>query len=216
MGRYSYLFFASIIFLSSCGENQEKNDIARTSSSFEKSACDIPQKIISIDRNHVYDLSGYADEGGGDPFCLFDENAFVDPKNENKSAENFIPVSNPQPGKHPRIYFPGNMGSRIVADLMVPFRLSEVYLYDKSLSSDSVWIYTGDMRHWKLKAALETRRDPGSWGWRKFLLDDSSQFVMIRFSSWESNITEMVLYGCPYHAIPVTSTYAGTGFPGKR
>jgi len=217
MNRFYWLFFGVAVLLSSCGGAKRAKEIASTIAQIEKMPCTDPQKIISIDREHVYDLSGYADEGDGDPFRLFDENAFVDPRTESKFSENYIPVSNPQPKEHPQIYFSKNTGSRIVTDLRVPFRLSDVYIYDKSLSSDSVWIYTGDMKHWKLKAALETRREPGAWGWRKFSIDDSSQFVMIRFSSWESNITEMVLYGCPYKTIPllIPPGYSGPRLPKK-
>ncbi|HLK27455.1 MAG TPA: hypothetical protein VKT28_02655 [Puia sp.] len=174
-----------------------------------KPVCNSPQKI-KVFKENVYDLSGYDDEGGGKPFNLFDENDYVDPRSENKLAENYIPITNAQPTIHPTIYFPLNKGSRIVADLKVPYRLSDVYVYDRSYKSDSVWIYTGNMLHWKLKAAFLTRENAGMWGWRKFSLDDSSQYVMIRFSSYETGITEMVLYGCPYQNVPeVPAQYNG-------
>ena len=174
------------------------------------SPCRAPQKITSIYRENVYDLSGYAGGGGGDPFNLFDENAYVDPRYE-KTGDMYIPSTNPQPTVHPFIYFPLHKGSRIVTDLQVPYQLTEVYVYDHSQSNDSVWIYTGDMLHWKLKAGFETRTDPGLWGWRKFSLDDSAQYVMIRFSSYETNITEMVLYGCPYQEPPAPPKYQDQG-----
>ncbi len=73
------------------------------------------------------------------------------------------------------------------------------------------------MLHWKLKAAFTTKGNAGMWGWRKFSLDDSSQYVMIRFSSYETAVTEMVLYGVPYKALPAPSSgdYAGKRFSKK-
>ncbi|HEX4850705.1 MAG TPA: hypothetical protein VFV08_07865, partial [Puia sp.] len=158
------------------------------------SGCSEPQKI-PVEKMNVYDLSGYADEGGGDPFNLFDENAYVDPRYERK-GDNFIPVTNCQPRNHPGIYFPANRGSRIVVDLLNPYRITDIFLYDRSQSADSVWLYTGDMNQWKLKSAFETKSEPGAWGWRRFSLEDSSRYFMIRFNSYQTQITEAVLYGC--------------------
>jgi hypothetical protein len=163
--------------------------------------CSPAQKITSIYRDHVYDLSGYAD-GNGNPFNLFDENALVDPGSPSDGANNYIPQTNPQPLQHQAIYFPEQKGNRIVADLLVPYKLTQIYIYDRSHDEDSVWVYTGDMRHWRLRAAFESLGNPGQWGWRKFSILDSSRFIMIRFSSYETNITEAVLYGCPYGPLP--------------
>jgi len=171
--------------------------------------CGRPVKITTINPEDVYDLSGYADESGGKPFNLFDENAFVDPRDE-KKGDNYIPTTNPQPLLRPAIYFPLKRGNRIVTDLRVPFRLSEIYLYDRSTVNDSVYIYTGDMLHWKLKAAFETRSDPGMWGWRKFQIDDSARYFMIVFNSYLSNITEAVPYGCPCAEFPRNSPDTNT------
>ncbi|PWT73236.1 MAG: hypothetical protein C5B59_13860 [Bacteroidetes bacterium] len=173
------------------------------------SACSHPEKV-PIQKLNVYDLSGYADEGGGDPYKLFDENAYVDPRYE-KPGENYIPTTNCQPTKQPAIYFPIKKGSRIVVDLLTSYRLSEIYLYDRSLSSDSVWIYTGNMNHWSLKCALETKSEPGAWGWRRFTLDDSARYVMFRFNSYQTKITEAVLYGCSIGILPETPRDPKTG-----
>ncbi len=160
---------------------------------------------IPVNKSDVYDLEGYADEGGGDPYKLFDENAFTDPGNDNKSPGNFIPVTNPQPTQHPEIYCTPGRGNRIVANLRTSYQLKEVYLYDRSHTADSVWIYTGKMNQWKQKAAFITQTDPGLWGWRKFTIEDSTQLIMIRFSSFETAITEMVLYGNPgTQSVPVS------------
>ncbi len=155
-----------------------------------------PQKI-NITKDAVFDLEGYADEGGGDPFKLFDENSFSDPLHESGSSTDFIPVTNPQPTIHPDIYFKPGRGNRIVTRLPGNCLLKEIYLYDRSHNGDSIWLYTGSMNHWKMQAAFISRSDPGQWGWRKFTLDDSSRFVLIRFSSFETAITEMVIYGFP-------------------
>jgi hypothetical protein len=192
------IFFIIIIICFSCRNNSQ--------TAFKNAS----QKII-VYKDYVYDLSGYEDEGGGKPFNLVDENAYVDPRAENKSSDNYIPVTNLQPTNHPAIYFPSNKGNRIVTDLQIPYKLSEVYLYDHSYHSDSVWIYTGDMLHWKLKVAFVTKGITGMWGWRRFSLDDSSQYVMIRFSDYETAITEMVLYGSAYKPIPAAQSYVYNG-----
>jgi hypothetical protein len=172
--------------------------------------CGDPQKITAIYRENVYDLSGYAN-GAGDPFNLFDENAYVDPRSDSGPGSGYLPVTDPQPKRRPSIYFQLGRGNRIVTDLEVSYRLTEVYIYDRSRVADSVWIYTGDMQHWKLKAAFLSSTNGPVGGWRKFSLDDSSRYLMICFSSYETAITEMVLYGCPYGAVPPAPAYAYNG-----
>src|SRR5450432_66743 len=166
----------------------------------------LPEKI-SISRNQVYDLSGYASHGGGNPFNLFDENAFVDPRYE-KNMDAFVPVTNCQPTIHPAIYFNKSEGNRIVVDLKIPYSVKEIYFYDRSLVSDSCWIYTGGLKKWKKVSSFSTSSQPGSWGWKKISLDENTRFVMIRFSSYESAITEMVFYGIPDREIPATDDFA--------
>ena len=183
------LFF--IFLLNACGNAfREKGSLPATG---------IQKIIISPDR--VFDLSGYAGGGGGNPFQLFDENAYVDPRYE-KGGEAFIPVTNCQPKIHPSIYFHGAEGNRLVVDLKIPYGIREIYLYDRSRTADSCWIYTGNLKKWKQVAAYVTISQSGSWGWKKFTLEEVSRFVMIRFSSYETNITEMVLYGNPLQPQP--------------
>ncbi len=155
----------------------------------------VPQKI-RLSRSQVFDLSGYSFGGGGNPFNLFDENAFVDPRNE-KPGEGIIPVTNCQPTIHPSIYFHGSTGNRIVADLQIPWRVSEIYICDRSHTADSLWIYTGNLKKWKKVFSYQTVSGSGSWGWKKIIVGEESRFLMIRFSSYESAITEMVIYGTP-------------------
>jgi hypothetical protein len=167
----------------------------------KKSARSGLQKIV-IRPDQVFDLSGYAGSGGGNPFNLFDENAYVDPRYE-KSGDVFLPVTNCQPTLHPEIYFHGKEGSRIVVDLKIPIDLREIYFYDRSPSADSCWIYTGSLKKWKNVAALVTTAEIGGWGWKKISLEEQTRFVMVRFSSYETNITEMVFYGLPGETISV-------------
>jgi hypothetical protein len=171
---------------------------------------------IAISRNQVYDLSGYAGNGGGNPYNLFDENAFVDPRYE-KNMDVFVPVTNCQPTLHPAIYFNKSEGSRIVVDLKVPYSIKEIYLYDRSRVADSCWIYTGELKKWKKISSFTTVSQTGSWGWKKISLEEDTRFVMIRFSSYESAITEMVLYGIPGKEIPAGDDFAGhKGFTQTR
>src|SRR5580704_13053869 len=121
MQKYPYiLFLACSISCKNMRETLSANPV-----------CPVPQKIM-VYKENVYDLSGYENGGGGKPYNLFDENAYVDPRTENKYAANYIPVTDPQPRIHPDIYFPLNRGSRIVTDLRVPYKLSEIYIYDRS------------------------------------------------------------------------------------
>lgn len=187
----SRILFSALVFCFSCG-NRLKNGEQPVQEKIRK---------IQISRDQVYDLSGYADEGGGNPYNLFDENAYVDPRYP-PEGEPYVPVTNCQPVRHPDIYFPAGRGSRIVIDLLVPYSLKEVYLYDRSAVNDSVWIYSGSMKKWKQVAALETQSYSGAWGWKKFSIAVPSRFLMIRFSSYQTNITEMVLYGIPLQILP--------------
>lgn len=193
---YSCLF---LFLVSSCRDVPRSKDTS--------TACTTPQKITAIYKDFVYDLSGYQNSGGSTPFNLFDENNFFDPKN----GITGFPETSPHPLRNADIFFPKNRGSRIVVDLRVPYKLGEIYLYDRSDAVDTVWIYTGNMADWKLKATVVTRGEASAWGWRKFALDDSSQFVQLRFNSYEANITEVVLYGCPLQAVPPAPTYAYDG-----
>ncbi|HLZ86600.1 MAG TPA: hypothetical protein VKQ52_05155, partial [Puia sp.] len=207
-----YLFF--LLVASTCLSCRNSGPERLTPTAF----CRHPKKIV-VYKENVYDLNGYADEGGGDPFRLFDENDGVDPGNEPDAADG--PHTNPQPTLQPAIYFPPGKGNRIVIDLQTTYRLAAVYLYDRSRSPDSVWIYTGDMLHWKQKAAFTAISWFTSSCWRKFPVGDSSRYVLIRFSSPKTNITEMVLYGSPDGAVPPPPSHpsgapAFTGKPMKE
>jgi hypothetical protein len=173
------------LFLLSC-----RNKIQQKSSSSPQ-----PEKI-TITRDQVYDLSGYSGNGGGNPFALFDENAFVDPRYD-KGPDVYIPTTDCQPRIHPEIYFSKTRGSRIVIDLKTPRNIREIYLYDHSNVSDSCWIYAGSFKKWKAVAAFTTVSSPTSWGWKKILLAEDTRLIMIRFSSYQTDISEMVLYGMP-------------------
>jgi hypothetical protein len=162
---------------------------------------------ISIRPEQVFDLSGYAGGGGGNPYNLFDENAVVDPRYD-KPPDGLLPVSNCQPTIHPAIYFHGKEGNRIVTDLRIPYTLKEIYYYDRSRTADSCWIYTGSLKKWKTVAAFVTGSVTGSNGWKKINLDEQTRFVMIRFSSYETAITEMVLYGIPGTALPPPTDFS--------
>ena len=177
------LFVSTVVCLSFLSCNQPTVRVNRETARITK---------IPVSPLRVYDLSGYAGSGGGHPYNLFDENSFVDPRYE-RATDAFVPVTGCQPTRHPSIYF--RNGSRIVADLEANCGLREIWVYDHSLASDSFWIYTGDLKNWKLAAASVTVSQPGGWGWKKFMLDEISRFVMIRFSSYQSDLREMVLYG---------------------
>jgi hypothetical protein len=162
---------------------------------------------ISISRDQVYDLSGYSGSGGSSPYNLFDENAYVDPRNE-KPGDTYIPVTNCQPVYNSSIYFGGGRGNRIVIDLKIPYSLREIYLYDRSRVGDSCLIYTGELKNWKQTASYQTTSDIGRWGWKKISLNEKTRFVMIRFSSYETAITEMVFYGLPLLPIQPAADYS--------
>ncbi|MBC7851598.1 MAG: hypothetical protein H7Y31_17770 [Chitinophagaceae bacterium] len=175
--------------------------------------CTSPQKITAIYKDYVYDLNGYEGIAGNSAFNLFDENAFVDPK----KGGDFHPATNPNPILANSFYWPKGRGNRIVVDLRVPYKISEVYIYDMARQADSIWIYTGTMNNWKLKAAITTKGDMTQWGWRRLPIEDSTQYIMIRLNSWEASVTEAVFYGCPYSDPPKApaAEYAGERLPAK-
>jgi hypothetical protein len=186
------LFF---IFFAACSSSTNERKRADTR---------LIQKI-SIQPEQVYDLSGYAGGGGGNPYSLFDENAVVDPRYD-RSPDGFVPITNCQPTIHPAIYFHGREGNRIVVDLKSPYALREIYYYDRSQTADSCWICTGRLQKWKTVSAFVTGSATGTGGWRKISLNEETRFLMIRFSSYETAITEMVLYGFPSGIIPAPDT----------
>lgn len=167
-----------------------------------KRSSDITSEIhkIPIMPDQVFDLSGYAGVGNGNPYNLFDENAFVDPRNE-KFTNAYIPVTNCQPASHPAIYFHGSEGNRIVIDLKQSYSIKEIWLYDHSGTADSCWIYVGSMKAWRKISSFVTASELGERGWKKISLDESSRFAMIRFSNYETNISEMVIYGSPLRPV---------------
>lgn len=156
-------------------------------------------KITGITKDDVFDLSGSEGSGNGDPMKLFDENA--DPANGASSDPKTNPLPNPLMG----IYYPPGKGLRIVADLHDIYALSDLYIYDRSLATDSVWLYTGDMHHWKQVAAYATGGNAAAWGWRNFPVKQSSRFIMIRFNSAKPVISELVMYGNIQQKIPAVA-----------
>jgi hypothetical protein len=160
-------------------------------------------KITGISRDFVYDLSGSEAGGLGDAMKLFDENC--DPKNDPSCA----PFTSPLPTLGADKFFPKEKGLRIVVDLQGIYDLNELYWYDKSPDSDSAWFYTGDMRHWELAAAARTAGSPGGWGWKTFHLQAQSRYVMLRFNSKKSVLTEIALYGRRKQKIPPEAASGG-------
>lgn len=208
---YAQLLFASIaLLLAGCGGGGTPS--VKSATIQPGAACKSPQKITAIYPENVYDLSGYADVTGPSAFALFDESSIADPK----SNSDFKPITNPHP-QHGSFTFFRDYGSRIVVDLRVSYKMSEIYLYDRSRYSDTVWIYTGDMKNWKLKAKFATTGDPMMWGWRRFAVSDSTQYVMFRFRSQEAEISEAVMYGCAYAEPPPRppTQYSGPRLPPK-
>ncbi|MEO6314023.1 MAG: hypothetical protein ABIU63_03185 [Chitinophagaceae bacterium] len=146
-------------------------------------------RITGITKDDVYDLSGSEGSGNGDPMKLFDEDA--DPAN----GSTVHPNSQPLPNSLMGIYYPPGKGLRIVADLHDRYKLSDFYIYDKALASDSVWLYTGEMNNWTLVAGYATGGNAAAWGWKNFSVNQVTRYVMIRFNSAKSVISEWVLYG---------------------
>jgi hypothetical protein len=186
-------FLASFLLLIYCCACRQPSSKKETGAVLQK---------ITITPDQVFDLSGYSGAGGGNPWLLFDENVFVDPRYE-KTGDLFHPVTNCQPTIHPAIYFHGTEGNRIVADLKIIYDLKEIWYYDRSHTSDSCWIYTGSLKKWRKAAAFMTTAESSSRGWKKISIDEPTRYVMIRFSSYESDISEMVFYGIPREKLPV-------------
>ena len=206
---HSFLLLVALCVLIVSCKNSSSSETAPA-----KPVCKTPQQIRGIYKQFVYDLSGYESSGGGSAFNLFDENAFSAPKTGVKD----IPTKGVHPIRNPNIYFRHGKGNKIVVDLRIPYKLSEVYLYDGSTTPDTVWIYTGDMSNWKLKLKMVTTGESTSWGWKKFTLSDTSRYLQFRFNSQYADIKEAVLYGCPLQEVPpppVTGGYDGPRLPKK-
>jgi hypothetical protein len=156
-------------------------------------------KITGIGYNDVFDLSGSEASGYGNPMNLFDENA--DPANGLVSHPHTSPLPNSKMG----IFYPPGKGLRIVADLHDNYGLSDFYIYDQSLASDSVWLYTGAMNNWTLVAAYASAGNPAAWGWQHFRLAQDARYVMIRFNSAKPVISEWVMYGNLRQKLPADS-----------
>ncbi|HEY8733193.1 MAG TPA: hypothetical protein VIL90_01425, partial [Puia sp.] len=197
MNKNAKALLCIVFSCSSCGQSVHTKNMT-AESELQK---------INITRSQVFDLSGYSVSGGGNPFNLFDENSVVDPRHE-ITGDAFIPVTNCQPSIHPAIYFHGKTGSRIVIDLKIQYRIREIYFYDRSVTPDSCWIYTGNLKKWKKISSFLSVARSGEWGWKKITVDEESRFVMIRFSSYETVITEMVLYGIPLQPIPPADDFS--------
>ena len=199
--RIHYASGLLFVFLGlACRHSHQKTSVAGREDGIQK---------IAVNTNQVFDLSGYAGGGGGNPFDLFDENALVDPHNETV-AESYIPVTNCQPTIHPAIYFRGSEGNRIVVDFKIPYSVREIWLYDRSTSADSCWIYAGSLNNWRKISSFTTAV---ARGWKKISVNEESRFVMIRFSSYETTITEMVMYGIPRKpAVPIENLSTSKGF----
>ncbi len=146
-------------------------------------------RIASPGRDFVYDLSGSEASGLGNAMNLFDENC--DPR----SNPSVNPHTSPLPVVAPDKFFPKGKGLRIVIDLRGIYSLTDLYWYDKAIESDSVWLYSGDMLHWKQEVAYCTAGSPAGWGWKAFRLNSNSRYLMLRFNSKKSVLTEMTLYG---------------------
>ncbi|HUR10200.1 MAG TPA: hypothetical protein VM012_02455 [Flavitalea sp.] len=207
-------YYGILLFFSCAGRSGDlQYQLIAGNTATATANCTTPRKITGIHPEDVYDLSAYESVGGNSAFNLFDENGSSDPAiGKGKDA-----VTSPHPFRDPEIYFPKNIGSRIVIDLKIPYQLKEIYLYDRSQKQDSVWIYTGTMKEWKLKAAFRT--SDGDFGWRKAIVEDSTRFLMIRFASVAADIREMVLYGCALAPVPPEKkeeNYTGVRLPAKK
>lgn len=207
----TWLTFVALVALTACGNNADQV-LAKGAGAVKPYNCTTPQKITAIYPEYVYDLSGYADVTGPEAYALFDESSIADPRTQS----DFRPITSPHPQSGSPTYF-RDYGSQIVVDLRVPYKLSEIYLFDRARNSDSVWIYTGTMKNWKLKAAFATTGDPTMWGWRKFNISDSTRFIKYKFRTHESDITEAVMYGCAYETPPPPppTEYTGPRLPPK-
>lgn len=156
-------------------------------------------KITGISRDFMYDLSGSEAAGLGDAMKLFDETD--DPRSHPFNT----PSTSPLPTLGGDKFFPKGKGLRIVIDLRGVYALDELYWFDKSLESDSVWLYTGDMQHWSPAVAYKTVGSPDGWRWQVFPLHAQSRYVMVRFNSRKSVITEMALYGRRQKSVAVNA-----------
>lgn len=184
-----------------------------TISWYNKPAATIPattaKKITTITATDLYDLSGSEASGYSNPFKLFDEDC--DPATNPEK----IPATNPLPSSKVFIFYPQGKGHRIVIDLKAMHHIDALYWYDKAFESDSIWLYTGTMKNWKQAVAYKTG-SPATWGWKQFTINSDTRYLMIRFNSYKSVISEMVLYGNAKEALQNKAAVKGISTPPVR
>lgn len=148
------------------------------------------QPIRNIGAHQIYDLSGSQASGGSDWLKLFDEPG--DPKN---GIPGTTPVTDPLPPKGIDIFYPEHKGLQVVIDLQTIHHITDLYIYERGFESDSLWIYTGNMNEWKLAFKFLTTGKSVNWGWKNTSVNIDSRYLMLRFSSNKSTITELTIYG---------------------
>jgi hypothetical protein len=137
----------------------------------------------------LYDLNGAEASGGANPKNLFDEH--TDPGHGQPGN----PRTNPLPVSKYDIFFPPGKGYRILIDLQDVYKLTDIFLYDRAFEKDSAWIYQGDFSHWQPVIGMATAGSNTAWGWRRFSVNTSARFLLLRFNSYNAVISEMAMYG---------------------
>lgn len=193
--KFSYLILIPCFFTFSCSNAQIETIPAENKGTLQ---CDQPAKIEGITADQVYDLAGYKDVNGGDPFFLFDESANLDPLNGVLGKPN----TDPHPKSGGATYFRPGVGSQIVLDLETEYDINTIFLYDNSSAGDSVTIYSGTPMNWVKHASFLTNSSSfNSGNWKQIDIQINTRLVMIQFSG-PARITEMILYGCRTGAEP--------------
>ncbi len=187
--KYSTFTVFAILLLISCGNAQTEVMPVMSTGNIE---CDQPAKITAIYREWVYDLSGYRDVAGGDPFFLFDENDKVDPLN---NITNYKPSTDPHPRVGGDMYFKKGIGSRIVVDLGTEYDIAHIFLMDAASTADSIYIYAGSLQDPVTVAAFTANGRMSSSNWKQFDISVNTRYLVFQFNG-PAKITEAVLYGC--------------------
>ncbi len=149
----------------------------------------------------------------GNPSALVDEQDIAGDPLNGTSGNPVTAYTNGYEGQE--LFYP----LEVVIDLYAEHKISSLHYYDIN-GSDTIWVYTGSPKSWKL---LLKETTSAYMSWSGHTLSDTSRYLLIKVNSPQTLITELVLYGTPLeqitppseppavtHAYPVMRQFIGT------
>lgn len=142
--------------------------------------CMFGQTKLTLNSAMLYNFSTK-----GEAKLLVDEQGIA---NDPATGHGGTPITTFSPGwVNADIFYP----AMIVLDLGKSYNLTSLWLFDTS-DSDSIFIFTGDPSSWVKKAGLLLNTYNT---WREVIVQDTTRFLMFRYPSPSTRVSEIVLYG---------------------